>query len=99
MLEVAIEMYCRGLTFRKVDLWESTADTFRMTPAGLLPPFSSLQGVGESAARNLVELRDVHGILCVEDLQNFGLSKTVIDVLRRHGCFEGLPESNQLSLF
>jgi len=99
VLEVAIEMYCRGLTFRKVDLWESAADKFLATPEGLLPPFSSLQGVGEAAAGNLAELRDAKGIQCVEDLQNAGLSKTVIDVLRRHGCFEGLPEANQLSLF
>jgi DNA polymerase-3 subunit alpha (Gram-positive type) len=99
VLEVAIEMYCRGLTFRRVDLWESAADKFLATPEGLLPPFSSLQGVGEAAAGNLAELRDAKGIQCVEDLQNAGLSKTVIDVLRRHGCFEGLPEANQLSLF
>ncbi|MCL1791733.1 MAG: PolC-type DNA polymerase III [Peptococcaceae bacterium] len=99
VLEVAMEMFCRGLTFRKVDLWLSAADTFLLTPEGLLPPFSSLQGVGETAARNLVDLREVQGIHCVEDLQNAGLSKPVIDVLRRHGCFEGLAESNQLSLF
>jgi len=100
ILEVAIEMYCRGFRFRKVDLWESTADRFLITPSGLLPPFSSLQGVGETAAKNLIELRERHGIYSVEDLQSRGkLSKTVVDVLRQHGCLKGLPESNQISLF
>ena len=27
------------------------------------------------------------------------LTKTVIEILKNHGCLEGLPESNQLSLF
>lgn len=96
ILEVAIEMYARGVALRKVDLWESVASDFLLTPTGLLPPFTSVQGLGETAARNIVTLREEQGIKSVEDLK---LSKTIIEVLQNHGCFEGLPETNQFSLF
>jgi len=100
ILELAVEMYCRKISLRKVSLWESDATRFLITPQGLLPPFSSLQGLGQSAAANLARLRDNKQINCKEDLQSRGkLSKTVIEVLERHGCLDGLPEKNQLSLF
>jgi DNA polymerase-3 subunit alpha (Gram-positive type) len=36
----------------------------------------------------------------VEDLrQRAGITKAVIEALRLHGCLEGLPETNQLTLF
>jgi len=100
ILELAVEMYCRKIALRKVNLWESDATRFLVTPEGLLPPFSSLQGLGQSAAATLTKIRDKRQIKCVEDLQTRGkLSKTVVEVLERHGCFEGLPDKNQLSLF
>jgi DNA polymerase-3 subunit alpha (Gram-positive type) len=100
ILELAIEMFCRKIHLRKVNLWESDAMKFLVTPEGLLPPFSSLQGLGKSAAVALAKLRDMKQIKCVEDLSTRGkLSKTVVEVLERHGCLEGLPEKNQLSLF
>lgn len=96
ILELATEMYSRGVNLRKVDLWESVATDFLLTPTGLLPPFTSVQGLGETAARNIVTLREEQGIKSIEDLK---LSKTIIDVLKEHGCFEGLAETNQFSLF
>jgi len=33
-------LYSRGVTLRKVDLWESVATDFLLTPTGLLPPFT-----------------------------------------------------------
>jgi len=100
ILEVAIEMYSRGVALRKVDLWESVANDFLLTPTGLLPPFTSVQGLGETAARSIVTLRQELGIKSVEDLMTHAkVSKTIIEVLKIQGCFEGLPETNQFSLF
>ena len=100
ILEVAIEMYARGVVLRKIDLWESVATDFLLTPTGLLPPFTSVQGLGETAARSIVTLREEQGIKSIEDLMTHAkVSKTIIEVLQNHGCFEGLPETNQFSLF
>lgn len=100
ILEIAVEMYCRQIALRKVSLWESDATRFQITPEGILPPFSSLQGLGKSAAANIAKLRDQGVINSVQDLQTQAkLSKTVIEVLGQHGCLHGLPDKNQLSLF
>lgn len=100
ILEMAVEMYCRGITLRKVDLWESDATKFALTPSGLLPPFTALQGLGDTAARNLVTLRGEQKIQSVEDLMSLAkLSKTIIEILKKHDCLQGLPEENQFSLF
>ncbi|GAB6173792.1 PolC-type DNA polymerase III [Paradesulfitobacterium aromaticivorans] len=100
ILELAVEMFCRGINLRKVDLWESDPTRFLITPSGLLPPFASLQGLGDTAARSLAALRDEHGILSVEDLRTHPkLTKTVVEILEKHGCLQGLPDSNQISLF
>lgn len=100
ILELVVEMYCRKIKLLKVDLWKSSATRFQLTPDGLLPPFSSLQGLGKSAAASLESLRNSGLIKSVEDLQKRGkLSKTIIEVLEHHGCLKGLPEKNQLSLF
>lgn len=100
ILEVVLEMYCRGINLLKVDLWKSDATKFLITESGILPPFVGLQGLGETAAHNLAEIRDQGLIKSIEDLRVQGkLSKTVIDILEQHGCLAGLPAENQLSLF
>lgn len=100
ILELAAEMYARSIELLRVDLWKSEATRFQITPEGLLPPFASLQGLGSSAAQNIVKLRNEQGIKSVEDLRTQAkLSKTVIEILDHHGCLAGLPEENQLSLF
>jgi len=100
ILELAVEMDLRGIPILKVDLFESQATTFTITPAGILPPFTSLQGLGETAACSIVALRAENGISSVEDLRSYAkLSKTVIEILDKHGCLQGIPEQNQLSFF
>ncbi|WP_018250156.1 PolC-type DNA polymerase III [Orenia marismortui] len=100
VLEIVIEAMARGIEFTIVDIYKSKAREFQITEDGLLPPLISLQGLGQSAADNLVEARKDGEFTSIENLSNrAGLSKTVIEVMREHGCLEGLPETNQLSLF
>jgi len=100
VLEVALEMYCRGFKFYKVDLYKSDSDKFQLESDGIIPPLKSLQGVGENAARNIVEEREKGKFLSIEDLtKRARVTKTVIEALKTHGCLEGMSESNQLSLF
>ena len=100
VLEVALEMYARGFRFLPVSLDSSAATRFQVTEGGLLLPFSALPGVGEKAALNIVEARRHAMFVSVEDLQiRAGISRTVVDTLRRSGCLDGLPETSQLSLF
>jgi DNA polymerase-3 subunit alpha (Gram-positive type) len=100
ILEVALEMFERGIKFLRVDLEESDARRFILTPQGLLPPLVALQGLGQAAAASVVEARRQRPFTSVDDLrQRTRVSKNLIDVFKEHGCFGSLPESDQLRLF
>lgn len=99
VLEVALEMYCRGIEISRVDIYKSDAKKFKIEDGVLIPPLIGLQGVGTNAAINVVNERDNGEFLSMEDLRmRTKISKTVIETLRDHRCLEGMPETNQLSL-
>ena len=98
--ELAFEMYKRGFRMLKVDLYKSDATKFQIVDNALRPPLSSLQGVGVNAAKAIAEARVNGEFISKEDLRlRTKVSKTVIETLANHGCLEGMPETNQLSLF
>jgi len=100
VLEVALEMYCRGIELLPVDLYTSDADRFKIVDGKLLPPLKGLQGVGENAAKSIVEAREEGEFISVEDLRKrTKITKTVVEALVSHGCIHNMPETNQLSLF
>lgn len=101
VLEIADEMYSRGIGMHRVSLDESDATQFKVMNGKILPPFLALQGVGASAAESIVKVRDEQKeFLSIEDFQRLTrVSKTVIEAMKAHGCFDALPEDNQLSLF
>ncbi|MDQ0148948.1 PolC-type DNA polymerase III [Eubacterium multiforme] len=99
-LEMAFEMYKRGFKFLKVDLYKSEATKFIIEEDGLRPPINALQGVGDNAAKAIVEARAFGEFISKEDLRlRAKITKTAVETLGNHGCLEGLPETNQLSLF
>lgn len=99
-LEIVLEALARGVRFLPVDLYKSAAQTFQIEGDMLRPPFASLEGVGASAAASIVQARQGGEFISVEDLrERSGITKAVIETLRLHGCLEGLPETNQLTLF
>jgi DNA polymerase-3 subunit alpha (Gram-positive type) len=98
ILELAAEMYARGVALRRVDIKESHPTSFLITDTGILPPFTSLKGIGAGAAQQLADLRSGREIRSVEDFQLRGVAQPVVEALRRHGSLAGLPESNQLTL-
>ncbi|WP_315113293.1 PolC-type DNA polymerase III [Clostridium intestinale] len=100
ILEIAFEMIKRGFRFLKVDLYESDSVKFKIENGMIRPPINSLQGVGDNAAKSIVEVRKDGEFISKEDLRiRAKISKTVIETLSIHGCLEGLGETNQISLF
>ena len=100
MLQVAHEMFLRGFGVNRVDLYRSDASKFIVDENNLLPPLSTLRGLGEVAARNIVETRKSGEFTSIEDLKSRArLSKTNIEVLRGHNCLNGMNESAQQELF
>ena len=100
ILEMGLEMTARGFTFKPIDLYRSDATRFTIDGNSLIPPFSAVPGIGESAAKNIAAARAEGEFLSIEDFQQRAkASKTVVELLSNMGCFKGLPESNQLMLF
>ena len=102
VLQLAWEMYIRGFHCQKVDLYRSQADRFTMLPEenAILPPFTALGGLGGVDAHSLEKERENGAYSSVENLKKrTGITKTSVEALRRHGCLDGMDESDQLSLF
>ena len=99
-LEIVLEAMARGVRFLPVDLYKSSDQRFEIEDGALRPPFASLQGVGVNAAAGIVQARSGGEFISIEDLRlRSGVTKAVIEALRLHGCLQGLPETNQLTLF
>ncbi len=101
ILEIAVEAIARGIKFLPVDLYKSHPQNFLIIDGvKLLPPLSSLEGIGVAAANTLAEVRAQGEFKSVEDLrQRTRVTRGVIYALEKHGALTGLPETNQLSLF
>lgn len=98
--EVALEMYVRGIKLLPPDLYKSDSVRFIVTHDGIRIPFNALQGVGASAANSIVEARETGRFISIEDFrERTKVSKTVIEILKKHGCFQDIPETSQISFF
>ena len=99
-MRIVQEMYARGFEFTKIDLYKAKAKEFQIIDGKLMPSFASIDGLGDKAADQVVEAAKDGQFLSKDDLRTRAkLSKTLIDLMEEMGIIEGLPESNQLSLF
>ena len=99
-LELAREMLLRGITFAPVSLEKSDAERFLPEEGKLRLPFNSLPNFGLIAAGNITAGRAVKPYHSVEDLRRRGnIGNSLIQALGDHGALEGLPESDQQTLF
>ena len=65
-----------------------------------MPPFVSVDGLGDTVANNVVKEREKGNFISIEDLQSRGkVNSSTIEKMRSLGILESLPESSQLSLF
>lgn len=100
VLEVAYEMFSRGYEFLPVDIEESDAQRFNIKEGKILPPFLSLQGLGDNAAQSIVREREKGVFSSVDSMKNRAkLNKTAIEALEKHGVLRNIPASDQLTLF
>ena len=100
-LEVCHEFYRRGFTFEPMDVYTSDATDFIVTENGLIPPFTSMPGIGEQAAQNIVEERKNGKFLSAEEMavRCPKASKAVVELLDQIGALGSMPKTTQISLF
>lgn len=99
-LQLVGECLARGIRFLPPDLMKSDATLFLPESGMIRMPFNSLSGLGETAAQKIVEARESGTIYSIDDLrQRAGLTRAVVDILRKAGVLDNLTETNQLSFF
>ncbi len=102
-LEVCYEFYLRGFQFEAIDIYRSDTVRFLVDEDknALLPPFTSVPGLGESAAQSIVEQRQDREFISISELSTAcpKVSKAHIEGLKAAGALAGMPETSQLTLF
>ena len=100
-LNVALEMAARNIKVAPFDLYKSKGTIFTVEDDNtLIPPFITIDGLGEVVAKNIEVEASKRPFISVEDFQNrCKVSQTLIDKMRTMGLFKGMSESSQLSLF
>ena len=100
ILQMANEMYCRGINFLPIDLYESDATRFLVREDGILPPLNSINGLGDNAAKSICEARAEREFFSKDELlARTKLTKTNLEVLEKCHCVDGMSQSSQMSLF
>ena len=98
----ALEMVQRGYKFSNIDLYRSDATKFVVDydTKSLIPPFITIDGLGENNAITVIEARKEGEFFSKEDLlRRTKLTSTNVQDLSDMGVLDNLSESDQLSLF
>ena len=102
-LQIALEMTQRGYKFENIDLYKSDPVNFVVDHENkaLIPPFITVDGLGENNAITVKEARESGGeFFSKEDLlRRTKLTTTNVNDLDELGVLKDLSESDQLTLF
>jgi DNA polymerase-3 subunit alpha (Gram-positive type) len=100
VLLLALEMTARGYRFAPLSLAKSHATKFLVDGehGALIPPFTSIPGLGESQAQSIVVAREEKPFLSKQDLlSRTALNATLVKTFEKMGVLKTLQEEDQLS--
>ena len=99
-LKIAEEMYARGFEFMPIDIFKARAHHCRIIDGKIMPRLDCIDGLGDKAADQVADAVKDGPFLSLDDFfDRTHVSRTVIDHMAELGLLDGLPKSNQLSLF
>ena len=102
ILEIAQELYARGLKISNIDLMKSKVYEWVIDEKNntLIPPFVTVEGLGDTAAESVISARKNGEFYSIEDLVNrTKLNSKNINELKALDVLKDLPEANQETLF
>ncbi|MEE1037573.1 MAG: PolC-type DNA polymerase III, partial [Eubacterium sp.] len=98
--EICYEMLSRGYQFMEPSFENSEASRFGVMDGKVVVPISAMAGVGENAAKAIVEEYKNRPFETIEEIQvRAKANKTAIEALRENGLLEGMQETDQISFF
>jgi len=100
IMEVVNEMYARGIEFMPIDIYLSHPTKYLNINGKILPALNSIAGMGDRAAQSIADARENGRFFSIDDFkQRTSVSETHIELLKSFGCFKGIPQSAQVSMF
>ena len=102
VLELVNEMIERGYEFLPIDIYKSDSKCFKIEDGKIRPPFLSIAGLGEVAAESIkTAVENEKGkFISIDEFQlKSKIGNSVIELLNKFGCLNGMHKSNQISLF
>ena len=98
--EICLEMIARGFIIKNIDLEKSLENEFLVENNYLIAPFSTIDGLGDSVSKSIVDARNKKHFISKEDLmERTKLTKTHFKILSDLGVLTHLDEDNQLTIF
>ena len=99
-MKLVREMYARGYSFHRLDLYKARATRCTVFDGKIMPAISSVGGLGGTQAEAVEKEAKKGRFLSKDDFrERTKVSKTIVDLLDELGILKDLPESNQISLF
>ncbi len=99
-MRIVQEMYARGFEFMPIDIFKAQARSFQVIDGKIMPSFTSIEGLGETAADLMVEGCKGGPFLSRQDFkERTRASQTITDIMAELGLLGNLPETNQISIF
>jgi DNA polymerase-3 subunit alpha (Gram-positive type) len=99
-MKVVREMYARGYEFMKIDLSRCKATKMCVIDGKIMPCLNKIDGLGDNVAANITEAVKDGPFLSLDNFrERTGCPKMIVEKLVKFRILEGLPESNQLSIF
>lgn len=100
LYEILIEMHYRKIELEQIDIYKSEAKLFTIQDGKIRMPLIAMDGLGDAVAENIVSERKKDSFLSIEDLvKRTKLNKTIVELMKEYGCFQGLSNTNQQTLF
>ena len=102
VFELVLEAKARGITFSPISLDRSKAEDWVLDKENmmLIPPFTSLDGLGLAVAKSVIVAREEGEFSSVEDFKKrTQINKTQLEKLEAMKVFGDMSKTNQISLF
>ncbi len=102
LYEVALEARLRGIKINNISIEESLADEFKIDKDtnSILCPFITIDGLGDVAAKSIVEARKEKRFSSIQDIvSRTKVTKKHIESMKELKILDELNESDQLTLF
>ena len=99
-MKLVEEMYARGYDFEPIDIYTAKAHAFQiLSDKKIMPCLSTIEGLGDKAADQIVEAVADGPFLSREDFRDrCKVSQTNCDKMAELGLLGDIPISNQISL-